>query len=159
MALSEALRSKNCSLERLELRENNLGCRIGIKHICSAVATGRLVGLELRSNELTGARCVAEMLKTCLLQELILMDNGLNNLDTKRIVEGLLLGAAKLRLLDLSYNKIGNIGAVALGRVLKSRIGLKLKLYDNRVKSVGIERIDHGMRFGRSWYIGVDEDD
>ena len=118
-AISEALRS--CKLQRLSLASNCIGDD-GARAIVHVLrGCGALSVLDLSGNGIqdAGTKGLSEALRSCKLQRLSLAFNCIRT-DGSLAVAGVLKHVYKfLDTLDLSYNRLGDVGAVCLSGGLK----------------------------------------
>lgn len=96
--LSDALKSENCGLKRLNLAWSKIG-DVGMKHICDALKDGncQLTSLDLSCNEInqTGLQylCLALQSSNCKIVNLHLSSNNLTDQDRKLLSDSFKVAA------------------------------------------------------------------
>eukprot|EP00062_Callorhinchus_milii_P026714 gi/632989153/ref/XP_007883495.1/ PREDICTED: NACHT, LRR and PYD domains-containing protein 3-like [Callorhinchus milii] len=122
-ALSEALRNRECKIEKLRLQDNGLtdDCT---KDLASALSTNHsLTELYLDNNKLgdLGVKRLSGALRKleCKIQKLDLGDNSLTN-DSIEELASVLRTNSSLKGLNLDYNKLGDSGVKLLSTALSN---------------------------------------
>ncbi|XP_067864908.1 NACHT, LRR and PYD domains-containing protein 3-like [Heterodontus francisci] len=149
--LSEALRNPACKIQKLGLEKNNHSDS-RVKDLASALSANRsLTDLNLSYNKLgdSGVKLLSAGLRNpeCKIQKLWLSSNAL----TASCVGDLASALSTLKVLDLSYNKLGDSGVKLLSAALRNpncKIQ-KLQLSNNELTASCIE--DLAFAVNKNW--------
>ncbi|XP_060707888.1 NACHT, LRR and PYD domains-containing protein 3-like [Hemiscyllium ocellatum] len=119
--LSEALRSSDCQIEKLQLNDNDLTASCA-QDLASALSTNQsLISLNLGENKLGdfGVKQLFGVLRNvnCKLQELVLHDNHLSHSCIEELTSALITNQS-LTVLNLGNNKLGDTGVKLLSVAL-----------------------------------------
>jgi len=144
--------SNNTSLKILDLSYNKIG-DIGALHLATSLRYNTtLQKLNLTRNDITdnGATYLGNALKyNTGLQALNLTRNDITD-GVKKLAEGL-FNNTSLKILDLSYNKIGDIGALHLANSLLTNTSLQsLLLGYTRIGDIGAEYLANALSHNTS---------
>ncbi|XP_061582019.1 NACHT, LRR and PYD domains-containing protein 12-like [Cololabis saira] len=121
--LSDGLRSPNCKLQTLSLRQCGIteeGCRSLAGDL--ALNRSHLKELDLSHNKLDneGLIMLSNVLDKCHLETLRLTECGATEEGCRELVSALHLNPSQLKILDLSRNSVGSEGVALLSSFLRN---------------------------------------
>jgi Ran GTPase-activating protein (RanGAP) involved in mRNA processing and transport len=139
---------KSSSLRRLDLRSNDFG-DVGAKLLMEAIQSNSLEELTISDNEIgpIGAKAAAEILRVNgSLKTLNISANDVGDAGVIAVAKALAENpSTKLSKLFLNSNRVGDVGAVALGDMLKNyQMLVELHIASNEIKMQGFEAIARG---------------
>ncbi|XP_072422708.1 NACHT, LRR and PYD domains-containing protein 3-like isoform X2 [Chiloscyllium punctatum] len=145
--LSEALRSSDCQIEKLQLNDNHLTASCA-QDLASALSTNQsLISLNLGENKFGdfGVKRLFGVLRNvnCKLQELVLHDNRLSHSCIEELTYALITNQS-LTVLNLGNNKLGDAGVKLLCVALNNPTCkiLELGLWENQFTPTGKRHLE-----------------
>ncbi|XP_046842188.1 NACHT, LRR and PYD domains-containing protein 12-like [Xenia sp. Carnegie-2017] len=132
--ISEALKSENCKLSKLEIRKNNIG-EEGAKYLSEALKNKNceLSELDIRFNKLKdqGANLLIQATKdeNCKLTKLKISGNNISKQSAESFTEALKSQNCKLTELDVHFHTLSNENTNSLSKALKSENCKYTELY------------------------------
>lgn len=115
----------------------------GARAIATAIQECPLKKLDLTSNEIgvEGAVALANALRDCGLESLLIGRNQIATLGAKYLASVLKEGGTILKTLDISRNRIGDLGLIAIAEALPHTSLDSLQLENNEITVEGVKKL------------------